>query len=404
MKKKYLDLRQQARVAEGIMSRRVLTGPWTVQIDLTNRCNNDCIACWCNSPLLDDKGMPEELQDATLSYETLTGIVDELSTLGVRSIYFTGGGEPFMHPRILDLIEYIKGKGIHLDMSSNFTLVDKPLAREIVKLRLDHMNLSLWAGTREVYAKQHPNKSEETFDKITEVVDFIYALKGEYGQTVPGLGMYNVINILNYRDIYNMLEYAFAHRMDHVHFTHVDIIPDRTEDLKLTAEDLKVLYNMSRILPELVVAMSLKYGHKSLLEGFDTFLRRTNESGAESANYDTDFLSAMTSCYAGWSFARILANGDVNSCLKSFKIPIGNIYESSFKEIWYSEKQEEFRAHTIDYDPADPYFLNMGNDMTTINQGCHKCCDNLGLNLSIQERLDKLGLLKRKALNILRHL
>ena len=63
---------------------------------------------------------------------------------------------------------------------------------------------------------------------------------------------------------------------------------------------------------------------------------------AEVANYDAEILNQMPSCYAGWSFARILATGEVNSCLKSFKMPVGNIFESSFPEIWQNEKQEEY--------------------------------------------------------------
>ncbi|UCG38750.1 MAG: radical SAM protein [bacterium] len=404
MLKKLEDLRQQARIAAGIIDRKVYSGPWTVQIDLTNRCNNDCIACWCNSPLLGDKGMPSGIRDATLPYERLVTIVDELSALGVRSIYFTGGGEPFMHPRILDLISYIKGKGIHLDMSTNFTLVDRATAEELVRLELDHMNLSLWAGSREVYAKQHPNKSEETFDRMTEVIRHINELKRRRGQTVPGLGMYNVINVHNYQDIHNMLEFAFRHRMDHVHFTHVDTVPDRTEVLALDRARLEELAAMAREVPRLTGELGARFGHRLHLIGFETFLRRTLSSGAPEANYDTDLLAVMPSCYAGWSFARILANGEINSCLKSFKIPVGNIHEDSFTRIWFGERQAEFRDHTIDYDPGDPYFLNMGNDMATDGQGCQKCCDNLGLNLDIQGRLDKLNAVTKGALKILRFL
>lgn len=52
--------------------------------------------------------------------------------MGTREIYFTGGGEPFMHPRILDIMRFIKRRGIHLDMSTNFTLVDASVAEQLV--------------------------------------------------------------------------------------------------------------------------------------------------------------------------------------------------------------------------------------------------------------------------------
>jgi molybdenum cofactor biosynthesis enzyme MoaA len=91
-------------VAAGILNNRVYAGPWDVQIDLTNQCNNDCIACWCNSPLLGNKSMPWQIQKKALSYETVIRLIKELTRMGTRNIYFTGGGEPFMHPRILDFM------------------------------------------------------------------------------------------------------------------------------------------------------------------------------------------------------------------------------------------------------------------------------------------------------------
>jgi MoaA/NifB/PqqE/SkfB family radical SAM enzyme len=125
---------------------------------------------------------------------------------------------------------------------------------------------------------------------------------------------------------------------------------------------------------------------------------------SKEANYDTNILNQLPSCYAGWSFARVMANGDVNSCLKSFKIPIGNIFKDSFKDIWFGKKQEIFRKHTIDYNPKNPYFKNMGSDHTQEEQGCIKCCDNLGFNMHIHGKLQSLSPTKKKLLKIGKYL
>ena len=43
-------------IAKGVNNgRKAFRGPYTVQIDLTDRCNNSCIACWVHSPLVDKK-------------------------------------------------------------------------------------------------------------------------------------------------------------------------------------------------------------------------------------------------------------------------------------------------------------------------------------------------------------
>jgi MoaA/NifB/PqqE/SkfB family radical SAM enzyme len=393
--RKIQDLFQQARIAAGILNRKVYTGPWHVQIDLTNQCNNDCIACWCNSPFISDKGMDPDTRKKFLSRETMFRLIDELDEMGVRKIYFTGGGEPFMHPEILDFMRRIKNRRIHLDMSTNFTLVDRAIARQLVDIGIDHMNLSLWAATPGTYAVQHPNKTPETFLQMFEIMNYINELKGRRGVMAPALGMYNVINRENYFEIAGMLEYAYAHKLDDISFVPVDTVPDCTDTIGLTEDHLTFMVQQIKKFPQMVEKLRHRYNHDVDISHIETFASRLQSSAAENAQYDGNLLQTMPSCYAGWYFARILANGDVNSCLKSFKIPVGNIHEKSFKAIWFGKKQQEFRQHTIDYDINDPYFLRMGNDRMTEEQGCVKCCDNLGLNMSVHEKLEQLTLWKK---------
>lgn len=390
----YFNLRdhiQQAKIAQGILDKKVHTGPWHVQIDLTNICNNDCICCWCNSPLIGDKAMTAEVKKQNLDHDTVMNLIDELANLGTRDIYFTGGGEPFMHPEILDFMRYIKSKGIRLGMSTNFTLVTKDIAKELVDLGIDHMNLSLWSASAKMYVTQHPSKSEETFEKMTESIDYIHELKTRKRTKKTKLGMYNVINALNYHEVTDMLEYAFQHKFHDISFVPVDTVPDRTDSLRLNIEHLKNLSRMLDEFPAKKKEFRKKYNHDVQFANLDVFRNRIKSDTVQESNYDGEMLSALPSCYAGWSFARILASGDVNSCLKSFKLPVGNIREQSFTDIWFGAKQEEFRKHTINYDIQDPYFRRMGNDRMTVDQGCYKCCDNIGLNLSIHEKMTQLG-------------
>jgi hypothetical protein len=79
---------------------------------------------------------------------------------------------------------------------------------------------------------------------------------------------------------------------------------------------------------------------------------------------------------------------------------VGNIYENSFRQIWYGIKQQEFRRHTINYDKDDPYFKNMGNDRATDDQGCAKCCDNLGINMTIHQQISELRPATKRMLKI----
>ena len=104
-------------------------GPEMLHIDLTNMCNNQCLACWCRSPLLKDKGMTPDEQVKTLPTEIIKGILDDAYSMGTRQLKYVGGGEPFMHPDVLELIEYAAKKGFALDINTNFTLVTEEVAK-----------------------------------------------------------------------------------------------------------------------------------------------------------------------------------------------------------------------------------------------------------------------------------
>jgi len=397
---KIKDKVQQAKIAAGILDQTIYTGPWQVQIDLTNRCNNNCLACWCNSPLLGEAAMDPGTKAKTLAFETVVDLIDELEGMGVRNIYLTGGGEPFMHPRILDIMRHVKKRQMHLGMSTNFTLVDKKIAAHLVDIGIDQMNLSLWAATPATYKKLHPNKDYTTFSKIEAMIDHIYQLKRQKKTAYPRLEMYNVINIYNYHELQSMLEFAFQHRMDGVTFAPIDTIQGKTDGLVLSAKDKSALLDSLKQIPELTALFGDKYQHTLRINNFKTFMKRIKNFNK--GIYDKEILESMPSCYAGWSFARILANGEVNSCLKSFKTPVGSIYEKSFAEIWMGAKQNKFRKYTINYAPNDPFLKNMGNTRFANNHGCIKCCDNLGLNISIHEKMMALGSYTQKALKMVR--
>jgi MoaA/NifB/PqqE/SkfB family radical SAM enzyme len=91
-----------------IFGRRAFAGPIWVQIDLTNMCNNNCIGCWCNSPLLEEKRMSAFAKKQTLSFDVIKKLIDDLKDIGTERVFLCGGGEPTLHPDIKEIIVYVK--------------------------------------------------------------------------------------------------------------------------------------------------------------------------------------------------------------------------------------------------------------------------------------------------------
>ncbi|MFH1245228.1 MAG: radical SAM protein, partial [Candidatus Omnitrophota bacterium] len=86
------------KIFKGIENgKQAFCGPHTVQIDLTDRCNNTCIGCWVHSPLVDSKqAFPRGEKE--LPWELVRELIGELHKGGTREIILSGSGEPFLYP------------------------------------------------------------------------------------------------------------------------------------------------------------------------------------------------------------------------------------------------------------------------------------------------------------------
>ncbi|HKE13082.1 MAG TPA: radical SAM protein, partial [Myxococcota bacterium] len=73
----------------------------------------------------------------------------------------TGGGEPMLHPRMVEMIEYAKGKGARVWLNTNGSMFG-PLPKQRRKLEriiaagIDLIEFSMDAGDAETYAKVRP--------------------------------------------------------------------------------------------------------------------------------------------------------------------------------------------------------------------------------------------------------
>ena len=365
-------------------------GPDCVQIDLTNNCNNNCIACWCNSLLLGDKAISAEVKKQTLDYGFVIKLIDSLRSMRTWELYFSGGGEPLMHPGAVDIICYAKSRGFTCTLHTNFTLVDDNILDKLEKANLDYLVVSLWAATPQMYVKTHPNKTEEDFIRIKTLIKSI----NEKKRAGPRVRIYNVISNVNYKEIIQMAEFCLDTGSENVEFTVIDTIPGRTDKLLVNEEERKDLLEACRAIK---AEKKFYQGNgRFIVSNFDHFIRRVASEHGGQAEYDRGFLDSVP-CYVGWTFARILADGNVNSCLKSHRIPIGNVYQDDFRVIWNSAKQREFRKQVCGRQNGHSLLSMIGNDPEK-KIGCYKSCDDLGRNMIMHEKVSRLSPYQKKIL------
>ena len=119
---------------------------------------------------------------------------------------------------------------------------------------------------------------------------------------------------------------------------------------------------------------------------------------AEKGLYEID-PEILYPCYVGYFTSRVLSNGDVNYCLKSHRLPVGNIYKTDFSDIWCGEEYENWRQAGREGNPDNPLFKFVGNNPDEQGNGCFRACDDLPVNKLLRENLKNLNPIKKILLN-----
>ena len=96
--------------------------PINATIDVTHRCNNRCVHCYCSLPVNDEKAISEEL-----STEEIEKLFDELRDMGCLWLLITGG-EPLLRPDFRDIYLSAKRHGFIITVFTNGTLIDEGIA------------------------------------------------------------------------------------------------------------------------------------------------------------------------------------------------------------------------------------------------------------------------------------
>ncbi|MBN1479895.1 radical SAM protein [candidate division KSB1 bacterium] len=92
-----------------------------LDIELTERCNNNCLHCCINLPENDESARQREL-----TTDELKKILREAASLGCLSVRLTGG-EPLLRPDFAELYLFIRKLGIKVLLFTNATLINADL-------------------------------------------------------------------------------------------------------------------------------------------------------------------------------------------------------------------------------------------------------------------------------------
>ncbi len=335
-----LNVKQYAMVAAGglgLTGGRAPSGPLNAQIGISDPCNHKCVFCLDHPDDIHESAETDtdlrfgHSRPGIMSFETFKGIVDDLWALGTRRLDLIGRGEPFNNRAAMQMIGYAKSRNMHIQLCSNGSRIIESVAKELVALGVDRLNISLNAGTPETYPRIHVTESPEKYLKVKKNLRFLSDCKIAAGSEKPQISLSFVVNSRNYFEIEQMVEAAEEVGAQEAQFAH--LVPhDGTLDLRLSPSQFEELQTLWPLALERAVAG----GVKNNLQAF----------GVSIPSYMPSEMVGppVVPCYVGWYMTVVLGNGNVLPCCQCSK-PIDNVSgERRFSEVWAGRDYGDFRT------------------------------------------------------------
>lgn len=121
--------------------------PLSGMLELTYRCNNDCVHCYCNLPAGDAEARSRELSTGQVK-----AILDEVADAGCLYLTITGG-EPLLRADFADIYVHAKEKGFLVSLMTNGTLITDEVADLLAEYYPLAVAITLYGMTRESYER-----------------------------------------------------------------------------------------------------------------------------------------------------------------------------------------------------------------------------------------------------------
>jgi len=203
-----------------------------IVINITAKCNLDCIFCECRS--LDTK--------SDLTFNEIESFFREMADRGVKSV-FIGGGEPFMRKDMWDILTLLKNIGYTISTVSNGLLLADVSEKKlnIFDQTISALFLSLDSTKPTLHNYYRDNK--QAYDKVVKTIDRFVDLPN------TKLIITMVITNENYKEMPDMIDFAKDYGVKCVNFqpfsdstnypdvppkdkTHLLLHPDKVDELK----------------------------------------------------------------------------------------------------------------------------------------------------------------------------
>jgi MoaA/NifB/PqqE/SkfB family radical SAM enzyme len=320
--------------------------PRDLYVEVTNRCNSFCQTCIRTFEQL------EPLRDLRLS--ELEAIVDQFDALD--RVVLHGIGEPLLNTELNDMIRTIKERqpSARVLFNSNAILLNENWQKALIEVGLDEYRVSLDAATPATYARI---RGVDVFDTVIRNVRHFAGLLR--GIERPRLSLWSMAMRENLAELPALIDLAAEIGVPEVYVQRLVLIDHGL------AQAEQSLYGQLRAQEEAALAQATERAYAlnvafraSGLTSPEKSLRGQTDTQAPTVSSQGRPYSA---CYRLWTTTYITANGNVlPCCISPFSttdyagLILGNVFDSSFAEIWNGEKYAARRAALHTAHPLHP--------------------------------------------------
>lgn len=326
----------------GILCEKAFVGPHTVHIDVTSRCNARCTFCGYHTPLISDRPWnTKEWAEKSLDWNIFESMINELSAMHTKEdILLTGGGEPLLHPRLIDMVKLIKDKNMHIILFSNGILLKNKTAEQLVDLGLDKLYWSIHSASAQTWYAQHPGSSMEAFDTVMSQMRHLLHYRQEKQLKNPVIVYVNVLSAINVHEIMDIVDNAISLGVDELRLQVMHYGNEQTDHMMLQPEHIRFLHEK---MPE--ITERLNKANISLLDNFAFQVENLldfDKKGQDVKSCDWALnLYNKTGCWVGYFFSRTWVDGRMSFCCHDRVI--GDLKKGGYRKNWFSAYYEKAR-------------------------------------------------------------
>jgi len=288
--------------------------PTDMNFLVTSKCNLKCRYCSYWKTKTNNEITIKEWKKIVIDFKKWLG-----------SYHLTiSGGEPLLVEGLFDLIRFASETEILVTLVTNGTLIDKNIAKKIVKSRVYNLIFSL-DGLKET---NDLIRGRGSCDKTISGIRILKKLKG-----TPFLSLATVISNKNLDELTSMVEYVKDTGLNLIYFQPLTSNPTSDYDKDWYMENPfwpKDTEKVDSIIDEIIIMKRKNYPIANQVIQLKLM-----------KDYFKNPTFSKNKCFVGVKNYNIDETGNITACFNMK--PIGNVFENDIEELWHSKKADETR-------------------------------------------------------------